>query len=87
MLHNIVDGPCSESFGIHVAQMAGFPSSVIKEAKRKAAELEHQGEGAVVGALLNVNNIYFAYIAIIYELLFLKLIGRSLQNTKDQRDT
>jgi DNA mismatch repair protein MSH2 len=49
MLHNIADGPCSESFGIHVAAMAGFPPSVITEAKRKAAELELQGDCAVPG--------------------------------------
>lgn len=40
MLHNILDGPCLESFGIHVAAMAGFPADVIREAKRKSDELE-----------------------------------------------
>jgi DNA mismatch repair ATPase MutS len=32
-----------------VAAMAGFPPSVITEAKRKAAELELQGDCAVPG--------------------------------------
>ena len=49
MLHNIAEGPCSESFGIHVAQMAGFPTSVICEAKRKADELEKFGVNREVG--------------------------------------
>lgn len=41
MLHSLSDGPCSESFGIHVAKMAHFPSSVIDGAKRKVVELEN----------------------------------------------
>ena len=43
MLYNVVDGPCLESFGINVAEMAGFPADVIHEAKRKIVELDSYG--------------------------------------------
>jgi DNA mismatch repair protein MutS len=46
MLHQVQDGPCSESFGIPVAAMAGFPDCVLKEAKRKSNCLEDpEGSG------------------------------------------
>ncbi|OQR97153.1 DNA mismatch repair protein Msh2 [Achlya hypogyna] len=41
MVYEVRDGPCLESFGIYVAEMAGFPADVVAHAKRKARELEH----------------------------------------------
>jgi DNA mismatch repair ATPase MutS len=52
MLYRLQDGPCTQSFGIHVAKSADFPSSVIREAQRKADQLErlahHQSAGSEV---------------------------------------
>ena len=40
MLYTVQEGPCNESFGVHVAAMAQFPRRVIDQAKRKAQALE-----------------------------------------------
>jgi DNA mismatch repair protein MSH2 len=39
-LYEIRPGPCLESFGIQVAEMANMPRVVIEDAKKRARELE-----------------------------------------------
>ena len=47
-LYEVRDGPCLESFGIKVAELAGFPDATLAVAKRKAADLEAPGGGKKV---------------------------------------
>ena len=39
-LHNIIEGPASKSYGIHVARIAGIPETIRNSAKLKLKELE-----------------------------------------------
>jgi DNA mismatch repair protein MutS len=39
-LHSVKDGPASQSYGVQVAQLAGVPASVIRNARQKLKQLE-----------------------------------------------
>jgi DNA mismatch repair protein MutS len=41
-LHNVEEGPASQSYGIQVAQLAGVPRATTERAKRKLTQLEQQ---------------------------------------------
>jgi DNA mismatch repair protein MutS len=41
-LHHVEEGPASQSYGLAVAQLAGVPGRVIREARRYLIELENQ---------------------------------------------
>jgi DNA mismatch repair protein MutS len=42
-LHKIIPGPADRSYGVHVAQLAGLPKSVIGRAQEILSELEASG--------------------------------------------
>ena len=42
-LHEVREGPASRSYGIQVAQRAGVPAAVIRQATRELERLESQG--------------------------------------------
>lgn len=44
-LHKILPGPADQSYGIHVAQLAGLPHKVLREATTMLHRLEKQGAG------------------------------------------
>ncbi|MEC7816213.1 MAG: DNA mismatch repair protein MutS [Pseudomonadota bacterium] len=46
-LHNVHDGPASQSYGLQVAKLAGVPQDVIRNAKAQLAHLESNAGPAV----------------------------------------
>ncbi|MFN2349006.1 MAG: DNA mismatch repair protein MutS [Thioalkalivibrio sp.] len=41
-LHAVKEGPANQSYGLHVAALAGVPAAVIRKARQRLAELERQ---------------------------------------------
>ncbi|WP_090483561.1 DNA mismatch repair protein MutS [Ectothiorhodospira mobilis] len=44
-LHTLKEGPANQSYGLHVAALAGVPAGVIRRARERLAELERQNLG------------------------------------------
>jgi len=49
-LHNVREGPASQSYGIQVARLAGIPSSVLQHAQALLAELEQRSADEAGGS-------------------------------------
>ena len=42
LLHNVMPGPASQSYGVQVAKLAGVPAAVVRRAREHLAELERK---------------------------------------------
>jgi DNA mismatch repair protein MutS len=52
-LHEVIEGAADRSYGVHVAQLAGLPPSVVTRAHAILAELEAADRRAPVEALID----------------------------------
>jgi DNA mismatch repair protein MutS len=49
-LHQIAAGPADQSYGVHVAQLAGLPPTVLERARQVLAQLETQHRASLEAA-------------------------------------
>jgi len=59
-LHQVKPGHASQSYGLHVAQLAGVPAEVIKQARKQLAQLEIQAQQLAAGGSTHLQNDLFA---------------------------
>jgi DNA mismatch repair protein MutS len=57
-LHEVTSGAADQSYGIHVAQLAGLPKSVVGRARQVLVSLE-EGNKPIDAALLATNPTFF----------------------------
>lgn len=55
-LHKIVRGAASQSYGIHVAKLAGVPKEVLLDAEYRLNQLEEDHDNIVISNYHNINN-------------------------------
>lgn len=55
-LHKIVRGAASQSYGIHVAKLAGVPKEVLLDAEYRLNQLEEDHDNIVISNNHNINN-------------------------------
>jgi DNA mismatch repair protein MutS len=56
-LHQIKNGPASKSYGLHVAQLAGVPSSVINNARQKLQALQSKSSNESYSSPSIISNV------------------------------
>ena len=50
-MHKVISGAADHSYGIHVAKIAGLPSSVISRSREVLDHLQHEGKGRSVSEI------------------------------------
>lgn len=89
-LHNIIEGPASKSYGIHVARIAGIPEVIRNTAKIKLKELEENSPsrfGAKISEQISFVNKELADEAISADAEKFRLIAAKLSETDINRMT
>lgn len=80
-LRKLVRGGSEHSFGIHVAQMAGMPQSIVARANEVLHDLEHQSASSLSSSSLAKGQVQYPEG---YQLSFFQLDDPVLEQIKDQ---